>query len=83
MAKNPLINSCVQIWIILREGSSHWYVPSCKQIKSVEAIVFELRAWTDKQIDPNALPSHSPPEAKVMRMQHIDQPSVAIVLGKP
>ena len=53
----------------LRGRPNHGYIPSCvnilcKQIKTIGAIVFELRARTDKQTDPNALPSHSSPGAR-------------------
>ena len=48
----------------LRGEPSHGYdISSVKKTKSIGAIVFDLRARTDKQtdrqIDPNALPSHS------------------------
>ena len=54
-------------------GPSHGYNTSCvKKTKSIGAIVFELRVRTDKhtdrQIDPNASPSQSSPEARVIIM---------------
>ena len=47
----------------LRGGSSHGFIPSCvKKIKSIRAIVFELRAQINEQPkDPNALPLHFAP----------------------
>ena len=46
-------------------GPSHGYISSkCKKIKSNRAIVFELCAQTDKQL--NALPSNSPLAARVI-----------------
>ena len=49
----------------LREGPSHGHNTSCVKIKSVNAIVFESLARTDKQTDPNALHSHSSPGPRV------------------
>ena len=38
-----------------------------KKSKSIGAVVFELRARTDRQTHPNTLPSHSCPAARVPR----------------
>ena len=59
----------------LRGGPSRGYNTFCLKyqvIKSCGAIVFELRARADKQTDPNSLPSHSFPEARVIKACRLD-----------
>ena len=54
-----------------RGGQSHEYTPSCKNAKSIGAIVFELlRVETDRQTYPNGLRSHSPPGSRVISGGH-------------
>ena len=69
MVKNHLINYWVQIgiriWIILEEDRAMDIILLVSKIKSIGAIVFELRIRTDIQTDPNALPSYSVQGARV------------------
>ena len=52
----------------LRGGPSHGYTTSCVvKNNSIGAVVFKLRARTDRKTDPNTLPSHSSPGARVKR----------------
>ena len=74
MVKNPLNTFLSTDPDHLIGGLSHVYAPSCvTKIKSIGAIIVELRAQMDKQThrqtDPNALLSHSSPGAMVIN-QH-------------
>ena len=56
----------------LRGRSSHGHNTSCvNKIKSIGAIVFELRDRTDIRTNPNALHSHSSPGASVIMCGYV------------